>query len=58
MGAELARIQELLEDVNKSLSYTGEDGKVIHISEVFKTLPELAARHAACGRGLSHEAAQ
>ena len=46
MGAELARIQELLEDVNKSLSYTGEDGKVINLSEVFKTLPELAAKHA------------
>lgn len=46
MGAELARIQELLEDVNKSLSYTGEDGKVIHISEVFKMLPELAAKYA------------
>jgi HK97 family phage major capsid protein len=46
MNAEVNRIQELLEDINKSLSYTGEDGKVITISEVFKTLPELAAKHA------------
>jgi HK97 family phage major capsid protein len=44
--AELMRIQELLEDINKSLSYTSEDGKVIHISEVFKTLPELSAKYA------------
>jgi len=36
----------LKEDVNKSLSYTGEDGKVINLSEVFKMLPELAAKHA------------
>jgi len=43
---ELNRVQELLEDINKSLSYTGEDGKVITISEVFKTLPDLAAKYA------------
>jgi HK97 family phage major capsid protein len=43
---ELNRVQELLEDINKSLSYTGDDGKVITISEVFKTLPELAVKHA------------
>jgi HK97 family phage major capsid protein len=43
---ELNRVQELLEDINKSLSYTGEDGKIITISEVFKTLPDLAAKYA------------
>jgi HK97 family phage major capsid protein len=46
MNAEVNRIQELLEDINKSLSYTGEDGKVITISEVFKTLPELTGKYA------------
>jgi len=46
MNTEVNRIQELLEDINKSLSYTGEDGKVITISEVFKTLPDLAAKYA------------
>ena len=45
MPEDVNRIQELLEDINKSLSYTGEDGKVIHISEAFKTLPELAAKY-------------
>jgi HK97 family phage major capsid protein len=46
MPPELNRIQDLLEDINKSLSYTGEDGKVINLSEVFRTLPELAAKYA------------
>ena len=46
MHNEMNRIQELLEDINKSLSYTGEDGKVISISEVFKELPELKAKYA------------
>jgi len=46
MPEDVNRIQELLEDINKSLSYTGEDGKVIHISEAFKTLPELSAKYA------------
>jgi HK97 family phage major capsid protein len=46
MNTEVNRIQELLEDINKSLSYTGEDGKVITISEVFKTFPELSAKYA------------
>ena len=45
MPEDVNRIQELLEDINKSLSYTGEDGKVIHISEAFKTLPELASKY-------------
>lgn len=43
---ELARIQTLLEDITKSLTYTGEDGKVTTITEVFKALPELAAKYA------------
>ena len=43
---EVNKIQTLLEDIHKSLSYTGEDGKVITIAEVFKTMPELAAKHA------------
>ena len=46
MPEDVNRIQDLLEDINKSLSYTGEDGKVIHISEAFKTLPELSAKYA------------
>ena len=46
MHNEMNRIQELLEDINKSLSYTGEDGKVISISEVFRELPELKAKYA------------
>jgi hypothetical protein len=46
MPEDVNRIQELLQDINKSLSYAGEDGKVIHISEAFKTLPELSAKYA------------
>ncbi|MBW1953564.1 MAG: phage major capsid protein, partial [Deltaproteobacteria bacterium] len=46
MSAELTRIQELLEDINKSLSYTDKDGKVISITELFKAHSELAAKYA------------
>lgn len=46
MQPDMNRVQELLEDINKSLSYTGEDGKVISISEVFRELPELKAKYA------------